>query len=171
MRSIKPLLTALLLTALLVAVFMGGMLSPAAWADVGAPQPGTVLRAASYTHQAATAGVTGTTYTDAPNTTAGGLDVSYVADWHAADVFVTADVGDGGSLVVTPQFSADQSNWADANYAYVMSGTVATETYQATVAADGTTLIRLPVAGEYMRFKLARTGPVTVTVQATLRNN
>jgi len=188
MRRIKPLLAVLLLTALLVTVFVGGILSPAVWADIGAPRPGTVQRAVSYTYLTATAGVTGTTYTDVPNTTAGGLDVTRIADWHAADVFVTADIAGTGTVTVTPQLSPDQSNWADADYQYVaQSGTVvnsgavtstittassiATQTYQAILTADGTEVVRVPLAGEYLRFKIERVGTITATVLATLRND
>ena len=181
-KGFKSLLFALLLMLLLGGSLLGGLLSPAAWADVGAPQPGTVQRAVTYVYMANTAVMTSAT-SSAPNTTVGGIDVSRVADWHSADVFVTVDISGTRFVTVTPQFSPDQVNWADATYNYIaqtgnmtdVATSIATQTYALSFSADGTQLLRLPIAGEYMRFKEVDTGLFTattnITVQATLRND
>jgi hypothetical protein len=145
-------------------------------------------RIVTHTYLSESVGVTGTTYTDAPLATAGGLDLSRISEWHAADVFVTADMTGTDRLTVTAQVSADQEHWADADYDYVaQSGTVvnsgavtstittasslATQPYRLIMTADGTDYLRVPLAGEYLRFKIERTGTVTATVLATLRND
>lgn len=141
---------------------------------VGEPLPGTVQGIATYTYVHASAATTGTTYSDAPLVMSSGLDVSRVGVWQAADLFVTADVEPGGALTATVQMSPDQENWADLTYVYPSGSSPVTLTeqpYQAVLTADGTRLLRVPIAGEYMRVKLERVGTVTATVKATLRNN
>lgn len=175
--------------SLFVALFLWSLApQPVALASADEPQPGTVESIATYVYLPETTAITGTTYTDAPRVTAGGVDVSRISDWHAVDVFVTGDLTGAGWLTVTAQVSADQINWADAAYDYVaQSGTVVNsgavtsttttassivaQPYRIILTADGTDYLRLPLAGEYLRFKVERTGTIEATILATLRNN
>lgn len=170
--------------------------APAPALAIGEPPPGTVVRAVSYTFYPATVGTAGTAYSDAPNTTTGGIDISRVSEWNSVDIFVTADISGTATLTVTPQFSADQSNWTDADYTYPaltqstsqtitntgiitsvqlintsISTALTTQTHYTVQTADGVDYMRVPVAGEYMRLKLQRSGTITATVLATVRNN
>jgi hypothetical protein len=160
--------------ALAVAMFMGLGAQPAH--GLGEPLPGGRPVVATYTLVDARALVTETVYSASPQTVGAGLDVSRVADWHAADIFVTADVSGTATLTATVQFSPDQVVWADAETLYVTwnqtgTATLNTMTYRTVQTADGTTLLRVPVAGEFMRVMMVAGGAVTATVQATLRNN
>jgi hypothetical protein len=95
--------------------------------------------------------------------------------WAVADVFVTADVSGTDTITVTPQYSADYINWTDATYTFVtwnVSGTATlnTRTYQVVLNSDSTSFMRVPIAGEYLRFKADNGGTVTLTVKATMKN-
>lgn len=91
--------------------------------------------------------------------------------WNAADLFVTADVGSSAVVTVTAQVSPDDTNYADLDYEYVDADELLTQTYQRVLSADGTEVMRLPMAGEYLRVSIETTGTVTPTIQATMRNN
>jgi hypothetical protein len=163
---------------------------------VSEPAPGTVTQIKTWTFYPATAVTgSGTAYSSSPKRTSTGIDVSRVKDWHSADVFVTVDISGTATLTVTPQFSTDASNWTDATYDYVAdtlvetttvltstgvttatstlssSSTVTEGTYRIVISADGTDYLRVPIAGEYMRVKLAYSGEITPTVTVTLRND
>lgn len=154
--------------ALLLALLL--TLAPAAQA-VSEPAPGTVTGAATYRYLAQTVITNGVTiYTAVPNPQ-GTNDASRVEAWNSADLFVTASVGQSATLTVTPQLSADCANYANAGYDAVLSGTITAQTYQIVSTAAGTKYTRLPLAGRCMRFAVASTGTVTVSVWATLRNN
>ena len=188
-----------ILNVLAVALVLGfglwGMMSPTAQA-IGEPQPGTMQRAVTHTLVDDELLIATTTYSDAPLAVGTSLDVSRITDWHSADVFVTADISGTATLTATVQVSADQVNWADADYVYAtstadisaaadVSGTVTltatgtsaltTQAHQIVLSADGTDYLRVPLAGEYMRVKLEAssiaTNTVTAPVQATLRND
>lgn len=96
--------------------------------------------------------------------------------WYQADAFVTVDVSGTATAVVTPQFSADATNWTDAYYQTVSGTTVTNQSYALTLSADGTSYTQFPLAGEYVRFKVAVSGfaattdRITVTVKATSKN-
>jgi hypothetical protein len=137
---------------------------------------------------------TAITYTGCPYIRAG-TNVCIANAYAQADVFVTADVSGTGEVTVTPQVSPDNISWVDVAYQYttnnvattsvatgqVVSGTsvlttttttttsstsaLAYGTYQVVMNADGTQLMRIPLYGEYLRFKYA-----TSTLSNTLGN-
>ena len=155
------------MVAVLLALLAGGVRA----SDPGEPQPGTVRGLSGpHTFIASAAGITQTTYTDSPKV-AFGQDVSLMWLYHAADVFVTADVSGSNAVTVTPQFSADASNWANAYFQTVSGTTVTAQTYQVVLSADGTSYLRMPLAGKYMRFKIEMAGTVTPTIKVLLRND
>jgi hypothetical protein len=43
--------------------------------------------------------------------------------------------------------------------------------YRLVLSADGSGYTRIPVVGEYLRFKMEYSGTLTPTVKVTLRNN
>jgi len=147
---------------------------PTAFAD-GEPEAGTVVGVTSYVYYPSTQVNTGTVYSSAPLQKSG-QNVALVKNWNAVDVFVTVDIHTTGLLTVTPQFSPDQSLWADAYYltpSFNSTGTLTTNDVPQRIilSADGTDYIRVPIAGEYMRLKIETLNVMTPSVQATLRNN
>lgn len=169
LNKFRALVLVLLIAA---AVITGVMVAPSTFADGPRPDPGSVKGWVTYTLYPTTyISGTGTTYSASPRQVSG-LDASKVAEWNAVDVFLTADISGTTTITLTPQFSPDQSNWADA-YWYSISGTTVTaQPYQIVLSADGTNYLRLPVSGEYMRMKMATSGNgVTTTIKATYRNN
>ena len=92
-----------------------------------------------------------------------------LGQWALADVFVTADMSGTNTITVTPQYSADNVNWADASYTYLTT-TLNTGNYNLVLSADGTSYVRVPIVGEYFRFKVDNGGVVTVTVKATMKD-
>ena len=124
-----------------------------------------------------------------------GTDISSVGGYAFADVFVTADVMGAGTptFIITPQLSIDAgvNGWADASYVWVnnttsvvtstgvltaSSASALTEsTYRVTLTADGTKYFRMPIVGEYLRFKFSVTGLttdiLTPTIKVMLRND
>lgn len=137
----------------------------------GQPQPGTVNRTATFTIWES-ARVSGTTsYSDAPNLQTGGADAARVTDWNSVDVFVNVDVADSATLTATVQFSPDAITWADSEFDYVSSSAIAQGKHRRVLAADGSALLRVPVAGNYMRVALTASGVTTPTVIVTYRNN
>lgn len=160
-------------TALLALLLLALLVVPGVFAENGEPLPGTVGQTATYVfYPPTTLAVTSTVYSAAPRTVSG-QNVADIRKWNSADVFLTVDVTGSKTTTVTPQFSADQTNWADATYT-VVSGTTASEiTHQIILTSDSTDYLRIPIAGQYLRFKIAVTGggSVTPTILATLRNN
>lgn len=137
---------------------------------VSEPVPGTVQNTATYQYlsRVITNGVT--VYSPVP-LAAGNLDASVIDVWNSADVFMNAALGSGAAVTVTPQLSADCSNYASARFDTVISGTVQSIGYQLVGTSAGTQYMRMPLAGRCMRFAVASTGTVTVSVFATLKNN
>ena len=119
----------------------------------------------------ATAIVTGTTNSSSPRYLASGDDASATRGWANVDVFVSAAVGSGAVLTVTPQFSADCSNWTNADFNYWTGSAVAQSSYQRVL--NSSTLVEyasMPAAGECLRVQMVVTGgTVTPTVYATWR--
>lgn len=150
----------------LVAVLFGGLaMMPAAPAAAQAP----LANQLTVSVYPATS-ISGTTVnTSAPNVDAEGRDVSLTTGWGSVDVFVTADVVSTGTLTATVQVSADGVNWADADYEYWTGSAIGTQTFRRALAADGTEVMSLPLAGDRWRVQLTSTAPVTTTVKATLR--
>ncbi len=179
------------LTVLLLAV----LVPFAVMADTGEPLPGSITGVGTYTFYPTTVVTgSGTAYSTSPYLYRG-LDVTKVRDFNSADIFVTVDITPSAILTITPQFSADQSNWTDAKYPYVADTLVSTtevltsdgvttatttisssstpteQVYQIVLDADESGYVRVPIAGEYMRLKMERSDNVTPTVKVTLRNN
>lgn len=181
-------MVAIVLVALALAL-TGGVLA----GDPGEPQPGTV-RGLGGPHTFHSAVVTTTTYTPSPKTVFG-QDVSLMWLYHSADVFVSVDVSGTDTITVTPQFSADASNFADVTYTYIAnslsstttvitstglttattttssSDTPTEQTYRIVLSSDTTDYLRIPLAGKYMRFKIETGGTVTPTIKVLYRND
>lgn len=137
----------------------------------GEPTNGTTKSTLTQVLYGPTAIVTSTVYS-APSLSATGGNPQWVKNWNEADVFVVGQVGSGASFVATVQFSSDNTNWGDGYFwATKSDGTVVSNAYAKTVSTSGTTYIRVPITGEYIRVKLAATGAVTPTILMTLRNN
>lgn len=165
--------------AVVVAVMLGMSLvaigRPAPALAEGEPEPGTVVGIATYTFYPATriitgAGLLGTVYSASPRTIFG-QDVSRVRNWHSADVFVTANVLAGSVVTVTPQYAASVGDWANAKFSYALSDSLATANYRVILSASGSDYLRIPLAGEYLRFMIQYSGTVTPTIDVTLRND
>lgn len=160
MKRLLTILSGPLLALVMVLAALG--ILPHAVAAVGEPPAGTTASIQTYTlYDTAVITTNGTIYST-------GQQFQY---WNAADVFVTADVASGGVVTVTAQVSSDNTNYANLDYEYADADEVATRTYQRVLSADGTEVMRIPMAGEYLRVSLATTGTVTPTVQTTMRNN
>lgn len=166
MRSLKLFHAAGLALALLL------VLVAAVAASVSAPQPGTVARAVSYTFIPETVlDGSATAYSETPRVVSG-EDVSRITPWHSADVFVTGDVTPTHRMTVTAQLSVDGVNWADAIYYLADSdGDPVAQTYALYFTGDGTQYMRIPLAGERLRFRIEKTSTVTSMIQVTLRND
>jgi hypothetical protein len=150
---------------LLIAVLALGLtLSAAGLAGaVGEPEPGTVQGILTYSAYSSV--VTGSLAT--VNSTSRSTRL-----WHSADAFVTVDLGANAAATLTAQLSPNNSQWANAEYNFAASDdTVIELPYRIVFTADGTDYVRFPLAGEYLRFSLTYTGPVTTTVNVTLRND
>lgn len=169
MQWLKGMTVSLLLLLALALAFAG---PPPAQAQE--PPAGGGVRTATFTLVSGTV-VSGTTdYSPSPNLVGAGRDASRVADWQTADLFIDADIG-SGTLTVTVQFSPDAALWADMDEvvpSWNQTGTVTfnTRTFQSVMTADGTELLRTPVAGEFMRVKIEASAQSTVTVKSTLRS-
>lgn len=158
-------LVALLLVALLVA--MGGT------ADAQERAPAVTKQKTLLLYPATQLSAGATTYTASPRTLSPGVDASAVTGWANVDIFPTVDLESAGYVTLTLQFSADGTNWADADYEYATgntTGTVATQTYVRYLTADGTELIRTSTAGEYLRVKIQNSVITTPTIYVTYRN-
>lgn len=166
-----PLLTALVLV-LLMFVAMG---APPAVRAVGEPPLTSTSASQTYTFYSTAITQSTTTNTAQPLTTAGVADASRVDYWTNADVFVSAVFSGTGTITATVQFSADGSNWVDADYQYVDADELLTATYQEVLSASGAEYMRVPVAGQYMRVQMVTTGlttneQITPRVDVTFRN-
>ena len=147
--------------AMVMAISAGWGLSGPVQAD-GEPPAGTVQSVQTYTLYPATVITTNATYVS---------EGMRLEGWNAADVFVVADVGSGAAVTATVQVSPDNTNWATLDYEYADADALNTQSYQRVMSADGTELMRVPMAGEYLRVSLTTSGNVTPTVLATMRNN
>jgi hypothetical protein len=189
----KRALTLVGLIVLMLALGVGGTVIAS---QPGEPLPGTVqgIRGPNVFWNGTVIAGSTVTYTDAPKTSYGS-DISLVWLYHSADIFVTADISPSSYITITPQFSADQSNWTDATYTYVadtlgsttsvvtstglttattttsMSSAVTEAIYRITMSADGTDYLRIPLAGKYLRFKIEHSSTVTPTINVMLRND
>ena len=168
MKNLRVLLVTMVVTAMLLAV---GVSMTLADSGSGDPQVGRPTNWASYTFYNATIATTSTVNTASPLTRSG-LDASRMVAWNTADIFVTADVSGTATVTVTPQLSNDATNWAGAYWNTISGTTVTAQSYRIVLSADGSNYIRVPLAGEYLRFQISTSGSgtVTPTVRVTYKN-
>jgi hypothetical protein len=111
----KRFLNVLALVVLAAALVLGlvGPGTPLARAGgAGDPGPGTVVGIQTVTFASGSTAISSTTYyNDNADST-----VYSSQFWHSADVFVTVDLDGTNVITVTPQWSADGTNWVDAKY-------------------------------------------------------
>jgi len=100
------------LAAMLILSFVGPGTPLARAGGAGDPNPGTVVGIMTVTFADGTSAISSTTYYN-DNADSTVYDSQY---WHSVDVFVTADIDTSNVITVTPQFSADGTNWTDAQY-------------------------------------------------------
>lgn len=129
---------------------------------VGEPPAGTVQSVQTYTLYDASITQDGTVYST-------GQRFQF---YNAGDVFITvADLQASGTVTITAQASPDDSNYANLDYEYADADALLTQPYRRVMTADGTEIMRLPMVGEYLRVSIWTSSTVTMTVQATMRNN
>lgn len=159
--------------AVLVALLVMSVLSASGFApqQVGAPLPLTNNGQRTVILYPATAIVTGTTNSSSPRLLAPGDDASATRGWANVDVFMAATVAGSGVVTITPQFSADCSNWTNADFNYWTGSAVAQSSYQRVLNSSTTVeYASMPAAGECLRVQMVVTGgTVTPTVYATWR--
>ncbi len=155
------------LAVVLGAALLGGAPVTAAPAAQSAPRTVTLY--------GPTAVTTGTTYSRAPLTVQG-QDLARITNYSQVDVFAATDAATTGSVVVTLQFSPDETIWTDATeivHTFNTTGTLTSNTYTLSKSLSGASatgaIQGAPIAGEFMRVKVVATGAVTPTVKATLR--
>lgn len=142
----------------------------------GEPYPGTVSRAVTLEFYPATALTgSGAITSDSPRTI-NSQDITLVSVWHSADVFATVDITPTGTVTITPLLSADGQHWAAATFvttSWLTDGTslVNRHAHQLVFTADGTQYLRLPIAGERMKFQIEHSDAVTPSISVTLRND
>lgn len=161
-------LVSVLIVALLMAVLL---IAPVASADTfgpGSPDLTSVAQSTTYTFFNAKVLTTSTTITYSTSPLR-------LGQWAVADVFVTGVVSGSTAFTVTPQYSADNANWVNASYTYVTwnqtgTATLNTATPQVVINSNTTSFLRIPMAGEYLRFKVDNAGYVTITLKATMKN-
>lgn len=133
----------LLFVALLVILLGAALAVPLVFAQGETPNPGTINGFVTYAYTPTTVfSGSGTAYSPAPRTV-NGHDVSIVQYYNAAKVWFTADVASASDIItITAQFSADQSNWADAKYTYMANS----QTDSTVTVMSSTTTISTAVA-------------------------
>jgi hypothetical protein len=128
----KNLRNALSALALIAVVLLAGFLAfgPVDLVDAsgaGDPGAGTMVGYRTVTFADGTTAITSdTNYNDNADSSAFNMQ-----GWHSADVFVTVDITGTNTITVTPQFSADGTNWVDAQYK--SEGWVLPLTYSSTI--------------------------------------
>lgn len=158
----RKLISLGILVLFAVATVVGVMgFAPEGAKAVGEPPAGTTNSIQTYTLYEATAIITDDTYYS---------DGQQFQHWNAADIFVIADVGTG-VFTVTAQVSPDDENYANLDYEWGDSDSLNTQVYQRVMSADGTEIMRVPMAGEWLRVSIVTSGTVTPTIMATMRNN
>lgn len=112
----------------------------------------------------------GTVNTASPRFEVTGRDLSKTTGYANADVFIKIDLAITGTVTATVQVGAVATDWATADYEWGDSDSINTQSYQRVMTADGVEVIRLPLAGEYMRVQLAHSAAVTPTIWVSYRN-
>lgn len=156
-----------LLSVVLLVVLLGAAaIVPLVLAQGESPEAGTVNAFVTYNYYPTTAlSGTSTAYSSAPRTI-NNHDVSVVQYYNAAKVWVTVDVfTTTDAITVTPQFSADQSNWADATYTYLANSETASTV---SVVSDTSTITTALVTSTTAESILTTTNTFTLTHSATI---
>lgn len=160
--------------AFLAVVLAGALLASIAPGNVVAAPVQQQYAPRSTTFYGPTAVTTGTTYSSAPlevNT----IDFARTTNYQTADVFMATGANSVGTTTIVAQVSPDAETWVDSTYivpSFNSSGTLSlnTATYSATLTNASSTFLRMPVAGEFVRFKvIVAGGTVTPTIKVTLR--
>jgi len=130
---------------------------------------------------------TGTFYNPGPTSTAGTVTtysgpayggangaalMNYVSYWSVADVFVTGaftSITGTGILTVTPQFSADNINWREAQYVTISGSVISMANIAWSLSTTDTVGYPIPIQGEFMRFRIDVTNGVSTTVTPLVR--
>lgn len=175
LKNARRWLALLLFVALLFLVAGAAVLGamPRSAAAAPAAQVGG-MAARSVTLYGPTAVTTGTTFSAAP-LNVNGIDNARITNYAQADVFVWTDAGSSGTVTVTVQASPDEVNWVNLTavvHSFNTTGTLTSTSYIQRVVlagASGAGLVRVPLAGEFLRVRLDVAGAVTPTVKATLR--
>lgn len=96
--------------------------------------------------------------------------------WGTADVFATI-VGGTGYITITPQFSADNLVWANAynvdqtvNYTTSVVTTIASDVALYMNGTSTTKYWSIPLYGNYTRYVVSSSEPLTVTLKAVMKN-
>lgn len=172
--KIRTTFLSLLLAAVLLAAGWQG-LEFASAQGAGDPGSGTVVGIKTVQFAAGSTPITTTTYYYGSGNGTVGLDTQF---WHSGDLFVTADVSGTNTITVTPQWSADGSNWVSAkrlSEGWVTSTAPSSSwvTYRVAISADGSDAIRFPIWGRYMRFmaEISSAVSITPTINLVLRND
>lgn len=132
----------------------------------------------TYTLLSPTRLVSGTLYTSSPRRDASGLDMSDTNLYAGADVFVSAAMEEGASLVAQVELSPDRVNWVPVRYettGYNDDGETVVRTLpplQRELAYDGSAAeyFMIVLAGQYLRVRLDATGVTTPSVRVTYRD-
>lgn len=163
-RLLAPLLAALLALAAAALLAVGvARTEQASAAPLGAPAAATYVTIEDRLMQPGTAAITTTAYS--PSSLAG-KDPRIINGWAGGDAFINADFATTGTLTATVQFSADGTNWATG----VNTNASGTEvTLQEVITNDGDGMVHIPMAGQYVRFKLEPSASVTPTIRLVLR--
>lgn len=133
----------------------------AAQGDNGAPMPGTVTNVQPL--------MILSSYVITSDRSTSGFDVSR---YNSGDLFMTVDVGAASALTTVLQYSADGTNFAGCYWLATKSdGTFTTNVCRTIQSADGTTYIRVPMAGTRARLNFDVTGTVTVTAATLVQRN
>jgi hypothetical protein len=172
-KTKSTLLSILLAIVLLAAGWRG--LEFASAQGAGDPSPGTVVGVKTVQFAAGSTPIAATTYYYGAGNGTTGLDTQF---WHSGDLFVTADISGTNTITVTPQWSADGSNWVSAKYkseGWVTSTAPSSSwvTYQVAISADGSDYASFPIHGKYLRVlaEVASAVNVTPTINVILRND
>lgn len=159
-RLLSALLAALLGIVAALLLYAGALLTPSAGAaELGAPAAATHAVVEDRLMYPSTA-ISTTTYS---SSSLAGRDPRVINGWAGGDAFITADFASTGTLTTTVQFSADGVNWASG---VVMNASGAEVALTEVLSADGTGMIHIPMAGQYVRFAM---NPGSDTVTPTIR--
>jgi len=167
-------LAVVLVTLLMAATLVGGVLASGTGPGTPENASGVSRWSTSITLYPSTVITTDAVSYSASPRTISGLDVSQTGGYATADVFVTTDLSGTAAITLTPQFSTDRTNWADASFTWV-SDTINTGSYALVFTADGTKYQQIPLAGLYLRYSINVVGlgtneDVTATIKLVYKD-